>query len=155
MEHFKSKLKTELVITGVLSLILFGFSLLGFAAEAGLVPLTPVAGDAHWHSMWRGMISGAAMGVLALMIVSLVRGIRALKDEKKLKKLYVEANDERAIQIWSTARASSMQVSLLIGLVAGLVIGYFNMTVGTTILAVEVVHALIGMAFKLYYNRKF
>lgn len=155
MEQFKRKLKTELVITGILSLILLVFSLLGFAAEAGLVTLTPITGDYHWHSMWRGMISGASIGVLALMIVSLVRGIRALKDEKKLKKLYVEANDERAIQIWSNARASSMQVSLLIGLVAGLVIGYFNMTVGTTILAVEVVHALIGMAFKLYYNHKF
>lgn len=155
MEQFKEQLNVEHRITAVLCLILAAFSVLGFAAEAGLVELTPVSGDNHWQSMWRGMVSGASMGVLALMLFALVRGRRALKDEKALKKLYVEANDERQIQIWTSARSSSMQATLLIGLVAGLVLGYFNMTVGITVLAVEVFHAVVGFVFKLYYSRKF
>lgn len=155
MVQFKEKLKIETIITAVLCMILAVFSVLGFAAEAGLVALTPVSGDEHWQSMWRGMISGAAFGVLALMVFGLVRGIQAINDEKKLKKLYVEANDERQVKIWTMARATSMQVTLLVGLVAGLVLGYFNMTVGITILAVETIHALAGGAFKLYYSRKF
>lgn len=155
MEQFREKLKVENRITAVLCVVLAVFSVLGFAAEAGLVELTPVTGDSRWQSMWRGMISGASFGVLVLMVVCLVRGIRALKDEKKLKKLYVEANDERQIQIWTSARATSMQVTLLLGLVVGLIVGYFHMAVGITILAVETVHALIGFGFKLYYNRKF
>ncbi len=155
MEEFRAKLKVENRITAVLCIILAIFSVLGFAAEAGFVELTPVSGDSHWQSMWRGMISGASMGVLALMIVSLIRGNKALKDEKKLKKLYVEANDERQIQIWTSARASSMQVTLLVGLVAGLVVGYFNMTAGITILVVETIHAFVGFAFKVYYSKKF
>ena len=101
------------------------------------------------------MVSGASFGVLALMLLALIRGSQALKDEKKLKKLYIKSNDERQIQIWTAARASSMQVSLLIGLVAGMIIGYFNMIMGITILAVETIHALIGGCFKLYYNRKY
>lgn len=155
MEQFKEKLKVETRITAVLCVILAVFSVLGFAAEAGFVELTPIGGDSHWQSMWRGMISGAAFGVLVLMVFGLVRGIRALKDEKKLKKLYVEANDERQIQIWTTARATSMQVTLLLGLVIGLIVGYFNMAVGITILAVETIHSVIAFGFKLYYNRKF
>lgn len=155
MEQFKQRLKVENRITAVLCVILAVFSVLGFAAEAGWVELTPVNGGSHWQSMWRGMISGASMGVLGLMIFGLVRGIRALKDEKKLKKLYIEANDERQIQIWTSARATSMQVTLLIGLVAGLIIGYFNMAVGITVLAVESLHAFIAFGFKLYYNKKF
>ena len=155
MEEFRVKLKVENRITAVLCIILAIFSALGFAAEAGLVELTPVSGDSHWQSMWRGMVSGASMGVLALMIVSLIRSRKALRDDKKLKKLYVEMNDERQIQIWTSARASSMQVTLLLGLVAGLVVGYFNATVGITILAVETIHALVGFAFKIYYSKKF
>ena len=155
MEQFKEKLKIENRVTAVLCVILLVFSVLGFAAEAGLVELTPVAGDSHWQSMWRGMISGASFGVLVMMVIGLVRGIRALKDEKKLKKLYVEANDERQIQIWTNARATSMQVTLLVGLVAGLIVGYFNMVIGVTILAVETIHALVGFGFKVYYNQKF
>ena len=155
MEQFKEKLKIENRITAVLCVILAGFTVLGFIAEAGLVQLTPLSGDDHWQSMWRGMLSGASFGVLALMVFSLIRGTQALKDEKKLKKLYVMANDERQIQIWTAARASSMQVTLLIGLVAGMIIGYFNMIVGTTILAVETLHAIVGGCFKLYYNKKY
>ena len=155
MEQFKEKLKIENRIIAILCVILAGFTLLGFVAEAGLVQLTPVSGDSHWQSMWRGMLSGASFGVLALMLLALVRGSQALKDEKKLKKLYVKSNDERQIQIWTAARASSMQVSLLIGLVAGMIIGYFNMIMGITILAVETIHALIVGCFKLYYNRKY
>ena len=155
MEHFKEKLKIENRITAVLCIILACFTLLGFLAEANIVELTPVSGDNHWQSMWRGMLSGASFGVLALMFFGLIRGTAALKDEKKLKKLYIKANDERQIQIWTAARASSMQVTLLIGLVAGMVISYFNMIVGTTILAVETLHAIVGGCFKLYYNKKY
>ena len=155
MEQFKEKLKIENRITASLCVILAVFTVLGFVAEAGLVQLTPISGDSHWQSMWRGMLSGASFGVLALMLFGLIRGSAALKDEKKLKKLYIKANDERQQQIWTAARASSMQVSLLIGLVAGMIIGYFNMIIGITVLAVETIHALIGGCFKLYYNRKY
>ena len=99
MEHFKEKLKIENRITAVLCIILACFTVLGFLAEANIVELTPVSGDNHWQSMWRGMLSGASFGVLALMFFGLIRGTAALKDEKKLKKLYIKANDERQIQI--------------------------------------------------------
>ena len=155
MEQFKKELKAQNCITAIACVILAIFSILGFAAEAGLVELTPVAGDSHWQSMWRGMVSGASMGVLALMLFGLIKGIRALKDEKKLKKLYVEANDERSIKIWTSARATSMQITLLLGLVAGMVISYFHMTIGITILAVETIHAFTGLACKIYFSKKF
>ena len=155
MEHFKEKLKIENRITAVLCIILACFTVLGFLAEAGVVELAPVSGDSHWQSMWRGMLSGASFGVLALMLFGLIRGSAALKDEKKLKKLYIKVNDERQQQIWTAARASSMQVSRLIGLVAGMIIGYFNMIIGITVLAVETIHAIVGGCFKLYYNKKY
>ncbi len=155
MEQFKEKLKVENRVIALLCVVLAVFSVLGFAAEAGIVNLTPVSGDEHWQSMWRGLVSGASFGVLILMVLGLMRGIRAVRDEAKLKKLYIEANDERQIQIWTSARSSSMQISLLLGLVAGIVAGYFNMTVSITILALETIHALIGFGFKVYYSKKF
>lgn len=155
MENFREKMKIETIITAVLCVILAGLSVLGLVAQAGLVQLTPSAGDEHWQSMWRGLLSGTSFGVMALMIFGLVQSIRALKDEKKLKKLYIEATDERQHQIWTMARASSMQVTLLAGLVVGIAIGYINPTVSITILVLESVHAVVGVLFKLYYSRKF
>lgn len=155
MEQYREELKVSCRITAVFCVILALFTVLGFVAEAGLVQLTPVAGDSHWQSMWRGMVSGASFGVLALMVFGLVRALQALKDEKKLKKLYVEANDERQIKIWTSARAAAMQITLLAGLVAGLIISFFNMTIGITILALETIHAVVAFGCKVYYSRKF
>ena len=121
MEQFKEKLKIQNVILSICSLILAIFSVLGFAAEAGIISLTPTAGDSHWQSMWRGFMSGAAMGVLGLMLFGLIRNLRAMKDEKKLRKLYIKTHDEREIQLFHNARSAAMSVFLIFGLIAVIV----------------------------------
>lgn len=154
MEKFRDKLKLNNFITAVCAFLLAAFCFIMAAAEAGLIPLTP-AGDSHWQHMWRGFCVGAACGVLGVMIFGLVRSIRALQDEEKLKKLYVEENDERAVQIWTAARAMAMRTFLMLALAAGVVAGYFNMVVSITILACAVVLSVMGALFKVYYSIKF
>ena len=155
MEKYKEKLKLQNLFLAAACVILALFCVLGFAAEAGLVSLTPVAGDSHWQSQWRGFVSGASMGVLALMLFGLVRNLLALKDEKKLKKLYIKENDERTIQVWTCARAAGCQAFLLLGLVAAIVAGYFSVTVSLSILACVLSAAVLSLCFKLYYYNKF
>lgn len=155
MDEYREKLKVSIAVSALCCLVLTVVSVLGFAAEAGLVELTPVVADDHWQSMWRGLISGAAMGVLGIMVFGLIRSLRAMKDERLLKKYYVQAHDERSIQIWTKARAGAMQTFLMLGCVAFIVAGYFNATVSLTIMACIVSNSLIGLAFKVYYERKF
>ena len=114
-----------------------------------------MVGDSHWQSRWRGFITGASMGILVYMLIGLVRSLLALKDEKKLKKLYVEGNDERQVKIWTSARAAAMQLTTALGLVAVIVAGYFSITVSVTILACLWVLVLTGVIFKIYYSKKF
>lgn len=89
------------------------------------------------------------------MVFALVRNLRAMKDEKALRKLYIAENDERSIKIWTLARAAAMQTFLMLGLAAGIVAGYFNMSVSITILVCTVAHSLIGAGFKIYYSKKY
>ena len=155
MEQYKEKLKTARVIYAVAALILLAFGILSFLSECGIVNITPVVGDSHWQSKWRGFVSGASCGIAAFIIVSLMRISKALKDDAALKKLYVQANDERQQQIWVSARAAAMQICLIGGLVAGIVAGYFDVTVSVTILTCTVLYALVGAACKLYYTKKY
>jgi len=90
-----------------------------------------------------------------LMIFGLIRSINTLKDEAKLKRMYIQANDERQIQIWTAARAQAMRAFILLGLVAGIIAGYFSITVSITIIVCVVVHSLIGLLFKLYFSKKY
>ena len=155
MENFREKIKIQNLTIGICAFALTVFSFLAAAGEAGLIPFfAPVGGDSHWQSIWRGFCCGAAFGVLAVLVFFLVRNILALQDEKKLKKLYVKENDERQIQIWTSARAGAFQASILLGLVAVIVAGYFSMTVSLTILAYLWVNCLIGIGFKVYYSIK-
>lgn len=155
MKTYREKLKLENRIITVIAIVLAIFTVLSIAGEAGLISFAPAAGDSHWQSRWRGFICGASIGILGLLIFGLVHNIQALKDEKKLKAQYIKEHDERTIQIWTAARAASMQVFLLAGLAAGVVAGYFSVTVSVTILVCVILHSLLGMAFKIYYSRKF
>ena len=152
MNEYRDKLKIQNLLIAVGSFLLTGFSVLAVLNELGVMHIMPATGDSHMASMWNGFICGAACGILGLMIAGLIRNIRALADEEKLKKLYIQEHDERQIQIWTSARAAAMQAFLILGLVAGIIAGYFNMTVSITILACVTVHSLIGMGFKIYYS---
>ena len=156
MEQYREKLKLQNAVIAVCCAVLAIFCFLAAASEFGPISLlTPAVANSHWQSMWRGFISGASVGVLALMIVGLVRNILALHSDDALKKRYVKDHDERTIQIWTSARALSMQIFLLAGLVAAIVAGYFSVAVSLTILACVLVHSLLGLGCNLYYRHKF
>lgn len=154
MEQFKKKLQVENVVFAIIIVILAGFMVLAFVGEAGLLPLTPVAGDSHWHSRWRGFCAGAAGGQLALMVLGLIRNLLAMKSQEKLKKLYIRQNDEREWEIYNKALCAAMRVCLLLGIAAVVVVGYFNATAGLTLLITIACTSAICILFKRYYRKK-
>ncbi len=155
MNEFRDKLKLQNLGIGICCFVLAAFSFLAAAGEAGRISfMQPAVDDPHWQSMWRGFITGATSGILIVLIAFLVRNIIALCDEQKLKKLFVKETDEREIQIWTSARATSMQIFLLGGIVAGIVAGYFSMTVSITIIACIFIHSVIGLLCMVYYRIK-
>jgi len=150
MERYRDKIKLSVWINGAAVAALILVQVLAFTRV-----LRPVAADSHWGDMWNGFIAGAALGIMALFIIGLIKDIRALRSEKELKKLYVKANDEREQSIYTAARSAGTQVFLIGGLVAGVAAGYFSVSVSITIIACVFVHSLICGAFKLYYNKKY
>lgn len=155
MKNFREKLKLDNIVTCIACAVLLLFSVLSIAGEAGLLPFfTPAAGDSHWQSQWRGFILGASTGVLALMIFGLIRNLRAMKDEEKLRKLYIKCHDERTIQVQTSAQAAALRTAMILGVVAIVVAGYFSVTVSITILACVLFTSLVTVGFKLYYHKK-
>ena len=155
MEQYKEKLRITNVFLIIGCLILAVSAVLAIGCELGWFQiLTPIAGDSHWQSAWFGFVTGASCGIFVLMFVGLIRNRRALKDEKKLKKLYVKEHDERTIQIQTLARNTAMQILLMIGLVATVIAGYFSITVSLTILACIFTASITSLLLVGYYSRK-
>ena len=155
MEQYKEKLRITNVFLMIGCIVLAVFAILAIGSELGWFHiLKPVAGDSHWHSNWNGFVTGASCGVLGLLLYSLIRNCQALKDEKKLKKLYVKEHDERTIQILTLARNTAMQILLIGGLVAVVIAGYFSITVSLTILACIFTASITSLLLVGYYNKK-
>ena len=155
MQHYREKLKLTNIFLTVGCAVLAIFAVLAIGSELGWFHiLKPIAGDGHWHSSWFGFVTGASCGLFVLMLFSLIRNLRALKDEKKLKKLYVKEHDERTIQIQTMARNTAMQILLLTGLVAVVIAGYFSITVSLTILACIFSASLTSLLLAGYYSKK-
>lgn len=154
MEQYKKKLQSENIVFVIVIVILAGFMALTFAGEKGLLPLAPVAGGRHWQSSWRGFCGGLASTLLVVMIVGLIRNRLALKNQEKLKKLYIRQNDEREWEIYTKALCAAMRVCLLLGMAAVVIVGYFNATAGLTLLIAIFCVSWICLGFKLYYRKK-
>ena len=89
------------------------------------------------------------------MIIGLIRNIRAIRNEKALKKLYVKDNDERTAEIIKSAQVAAYRTLVLAGLVAVVVTGYFSITISLTLLVCVWVSALLGALYKFYFKKKF
>lgn len=155
METYREKLKVQNIIYCIGCVVLAAFCVLSFLGEAEIVNFAPSVENSHWQSSWRGLLSGASISILAALLFGLIQNLRALKDEKKLKKLYIREGDERQKQIYTNALCAAMRASLVLGLVAVVVAGYFSMTVSVTLLAAVFVAALLAAAFKLYFRKKY
>ena len=155
METYREKLKAQNVIIMVCITILVAFSALNIAAECGIVPFGPSVGDSHWQARWRGFCTGASFGILALLVYGLIANLRALKNDKQLKKLFIKEHDERTQKICTAARSSGTQVFLIFGLIAIIIAGYFSVTVSITIMACVLSLSLLCVFLKLYYGRKY
>lgn len=155
MEHYKEKLKIQNLFLGICCGILAVFAFLAVGSELDWFSfLHPATGDSHWKSTWYGYVFGTTIGVFGVMLACIIRNCWALKDEKKLKKLYVQAHDERTIQIQTLARNTAMQILLCVGLVATVIAGYFSITVSITIFVCIWISSSVNLLLIGYYNKK-
>ena len=153
MEQYREKLKMQNALIAIGCGILALFCMV-IAMDGNLITLPKPEASEHWQDFWQGFCTGAAAGILLLMVFFLARNLRAISDDKMLKKLYIKTNDERTEKIFTTARGTAMQVFLIGGLAAVCIGGYFSMTVGLTILGCVIFCSLSCIGFKLYFSAK-
>lgn len=149
MENYREKLKKQNILLSISAAGLLAIQILSFT---GVV--TPAVQGERWHGFYNGFIAGAAFGIMALFIVGLIMNIRALHNEKYLKKLYIKENDERSCQVHSNGQSSGARIFLVLMLPVSIILGYFNITVFITCISCVLALSVIIGICKLYYSRK-
>ena len=144
MESFRVKLKKRLVVSvfynAAVLLLVFGIHIAGRKYSASDVAI--------------GFSSGILVGLQAVMIFFMAKYWAALRNEQKLRALYIEEQDERSKYI--ETQIGGMGINMIIaGLTLGVVVAvYINTLVFFTLLATLMFCLLVKGSLKLYYRKK-
>lgn len=99
--------------------------------------------------------TGACGGIITLMALNIARYSAALKDDEKLKKLYIAETDERARLIYEKTNSASFRTAIIVLGLSAMVASFYSETVFYTLVAVIFVIAFIQAGFSFYYRRKY
>ena len=156
MKEYREKLKIYCMTYRICIPILIILYILEFLSEVGVLPtFTTNVPDSIFQNRWLSWISSFTLGTIIFMIRSNHRYKKALKDDRFLKEIHIQENDERGNMVVLYANSATCRMSILLGMVGSLIAGYFNKTVCITIFAFTLLQSIIGYIFRSYYNRKF
>lgn len=148
MEKFKETLKKRLwcgLIYNIVILFLLVFGVFDMVTGS----------NEHITDYISGFNLGVCVGIQFVMLYYLGKYIAALKDESKLKELYISENDERSKFISEKIGGRAVNIIVLGFGLATVVSGYFNVTVFFTLLGALIFSVLVKFILKVYYNKKF
>ncbi len=150
MEDFRKQVRKTLNIYRAVLIaaivILIVLNVIEIAAELG---------EKSTNDLSNGFGTGVCASIITLMIVNVSRYSIALKNDEKLKKLYILETDERERLIYEKSNSSSFRaVIILLGL-AAMVASFFSKPIFYTIVAIIIAIAFVQAAFKFYYRRKY
>lgn len=104
-------------------------------------------------SFIQGYNLGIFIGLILLIIFHLFRNYSVLKENKKLKKMYIKENDERSKVIRQKAGASATYILNFSFVLATIVAGFFNEVIFYTLLAVIFSTFFVVTTMKIYYEK--
>jgi len=142
MENYRNKLKKKIILSIALWVVTIGI----FIA----VNLFVKHGSDYTSSLNIGFISG----LTSVMVFNIIKIRKALKDEKLLKQMYVQENDERNLYVMMTASKMALTATIIISAMAGVIASYFNKTVCITLYTVTTAIAIIYLCITAYANKK-
>lgn len=142
MEEFRKKIHRELILMRILCVLVI----------ASLFVYKILTRDSD--SYFSGVLYGITGAMVALGIGYSVRFNMALKDDVKLKEMYIQQSDERNKQILKESARTSNTIYLFVTAIAAIIAGAFSETVSMTLSIAIVIYSLIEVGVSAYYNKK-
>ncbi|MBE5876578.1 MAG: hypothetical protein E7290_06795 [Lachnospiraceae bacterium] len=146
MDKMRKDVENRLKRTKGIGACLLAFSL---TMMSGVFPVD--LGDTRANDFVTGFQAGILILLLLVYLAKLVKYQKALKDEKLLKQLYHQENDERMVYVNQQVGKSSMSVNTVVLLLLAILAGYYNIVVFGTILVTIFVQCAIQIVMKWYY----
>lgn len=106
------------------------------------------AGTALKENYLFEIITGACVATALISSINNIRISKALKDDKSLRQMYNRQCDERMKSIRAKAGIPTLLITSSVMILAGIVSGFFNMTVLITLFAAAFCQLLVSVIIK-------
>ncbi len=150
MENFGVTLKKRIMVLTVFSIVA-----ILLVAIVGYWGYSQIGSSTHINDFMHGAQLGLFAGFLLMMLRDIAKYIWAIKDENKIKAIYIEENDERKKLIKDKIGGVGFDFIIGVMMIAIVIAGFFNETVFLTLLGALGFMAIVKLSLKLYYNRKY
>lgn len=143
MEAYRKTIKKRITLFTVSVIIALGFGIYNVF----------FATTAMKNSEIFGFQCGLATSLGFFSLIFIVRCRRILKDEHTLKLHYIKEHDERTRAIRAKAGIPMLMFTSVAMIIAGVVSGYFNITVFHVLILAALCQMIVCCAAKLFYLR--
>lgn len=100
-----------------------------------------------------GFINGLTLGIEIICVLWLFKIRKALKDDKMLRRLYIDEHDERKNFI-KLKSGSNLMGKIALGIfVISILASYYNMVVFYTLVITGIFLVLVSLLLKLYWRK--
>ena len=150
MEGFSSMLKRRIIFLSAFSIIA-----ILLIAIVGIWGYRQIGTVSHTSDFMHGAQAGLFTGFFVMMLRDIIKYIRAIKDENKIKAIFIEENDERKKLINDKIGGVGFNLILGVMMIAIIIAGFFSEIVFFTLFGVLAFMALVKISLKIYYHNKY
>lgn len=109
----------------------------------------------HYGDFMHGFVLGIVLVMEFYAVSGIGKNLKALKDEKKLARLYNELHDERSEQIEAISSKTGMQVAMILTLAAAIIVSPYSFEAFLAMLVAIVIAGITKKCCKMYYFRNY
>jgi hypothetical protein len=150
MEKYKKLLKKKLILMATFN----GLAVVFIVLTGSMGNITSGVNE-NIADLIHGVQVGSFIGLQIIMFTYITKYINALRNEDKLKKLFIKEHDERTKLIKD--KIGGVGFNFCLGVIAATTImsGFLNQMVFVTLLSVLIFMSAVKGFLKIYYKNKF
>ncbi|MBQ7981518.1 MAG: hypothetical protein IJ305_07920 [Oscillospiraceae bacterium] len=156
MEKFRKQIKRRLTTNVVLAIFLAALFAVLMILDATNAWSTFLPMEENGDSAFMaGFRTGFCTSLIGFAVAKIIIYARTLKDEKKLKAMYIKETDECSLMIAQKTASASFAVTIMGLAVACVIVSFFSRPILYTLICVTFFTIIVKAVFSIYFSRKY
>ena len=154
MDKYKIRIKNRMIFDMIGAVILLPVAVYALVRYWNVQGVTGSTVTDFFGGVINGVRGGVVIAFVIYLMFSFMAKMLAIRNEEKLKKMYCEEYDERALAISEHSSRVTYNITFYIILVACIITGLYDTTISLTLLVVWIFIFITRIISMSFYSNK-